>query len=142
MRLYLAGTVQHVGIGSRRAVHRQSVLRGAQNSATEAPKAAAKTCGAAGITKPRPAFARAALLSLAELKAMPPALIWKTITEDEFMTEARLAAESEPCGPRRRCRVCPTARFRGWERGDYTTALSIPSIKNILLFRRPKSGVC
>src|SRR6266704_5199659 len=33
MRLYLAATVQCLSIGPRRTVHRQPVLRGAQNSA-------------------------------------------------------------------------------------------------------------
>src|SRR6266566_3167253 len=34
MRLYFAATVQCLSIGPRRTVHRQPVLRGAQNSAT------------------------------------------------------------------------------------------------------------
>jgi hypothetical protein len=37
-------------------------------------------------------------------------------------------------------RVTPRARFSGWERPNHTTALSSASIKNILIYRRPKSG--
>src|ERR1700689_1673943 len=55
MRGYLAGTMQRVGVGSRRAVHRQPVLRRAQNSAAEIPKAGAKV-SAAGIAGPRDAY--------------------------------------------------------------------------------------
>jgi hypothetical protein len=38
-----------------------------------------------------------------------------------------------------KARFAPTARFSGWEHGDYTPALSSPSIKNIPIFRSTKS---
>src|SRR5260221_14295136 len=44
MRLHLAGTVLCLGIGPRRTVHRQPVLRRAQNSACETARPAASPC--------------------------------------------------------------------------------------------------